>query len=312
MTTSAFCSVALAAALAFAPARAARAQTQTPPPAQAAPVSAEADQLLAAMDWSRAADAYQQVVQQEPANGRAWFRLGVARAHTGDDKRAVEAFERAGKLGLDQSPKVAWEAALAYARLKKEEQTIDWLSRVVDGGLRPAVLARTSAFDFMRDDPSFQALTARATANDTRTCGTPAYGGLDFWIGEWVVYDADRVRVGTDAVEKSADGCSLSETWSGTLGDTGHSLNFFDARANRWNQVWIGDTGGIVRQSGPVVDGSVQFTGQSRRPDGTLVTNRLTLAPLEGGRLRQLAETSTDNGRTWVTQFDFTFVRVTK
>ncbi len=300
--------VALAAVLALAPARAVRAQT---PPPQAPSASAKADQLLAAMDWSRAADAYEQVVQQEPTNGRAWFRLGVARAHAGDDKRAVAAFEQAGKLGLDQSPKLAWEAALAYARLKKPEQVIDWLSRVVDGGLRPDVLTHTAAFDFMRDDPSFQALAGRATTND-RGCDAPSYGTLDFWIGEWAVYDADRVRVGTDKIEKAADGCSLSETWTGTLGDTGHSLNFFDLRANRWTQVWIGDTGGIVEQSGPQVEGKVQFTGQSRRTDGTLMTNRLTLAPLGDGRVRQLAQTSTDGGRTWVTQFDFTFVRLPK
>ncbi len=312
MRTSVLGFVGLVAALALAPAAAARAQAPATPPAQTSVASVKADQLLAAMDWARASAAYQQVVQLEPRNGRAWFRFGIALAHVGNDKRAVEAFEQAGKLGLDESPKVAWEAALAYARLKNEEQTIDWLSRVVDGGLRSEVLSRTTAFDFMRSDPSFQALAARATANDARACGAPAYGGLDFWLGEWAVYDADRVRVGTDTVQKSADGCSIAETWNGTLGDTGRSLNFFDVRANRWNQVWIGDTGGIVQQSGQEIEGKVQFTGQSRRPDGALVINRLTLSPLEDGRLRQLAETSTDNGHSWVTQFDFTFVRVTK
>lgn len=310
MRTGVFSFVALAATLA--PVAAARPQAPAAPPAQTSVASVKADQLLAAMDWASAAEAYQQVVQLEPRNGRAWFRYGIALARSGNDKRAVEAFEQAGKLGLDQSPKVAWEAALAYARLKNEEQAIDWLSHVVDNGLRSEVLSRTAAFDFMRSDPSFQALAARATANDTRACGAPAYGGLDFWIGEWAVYDADRVRVGTDTVQKSADGCSIAETWNGTLGDSGRSLNFFDVRANRWNQVWIGDTGGIVQQSGQEIEGKIQFTGQSRRPDGTVVTNRLTLAPLEDGRLRQLAETSTDNGRTWVTQFDFTFVRVTR
>jgi hypothetical protein len=281
--------------------------------AQRAPTSAEvkAQALLAARDWSRAADAFAQIVGRDPKNAQAWFRLGIARARLGDDESATAAFEKAGELGLADSPKVAWEAALAYSRLKQEEPAIDWLSRMVDQGLRSSVLKNSSEFDFMRDDPSFQALEARATGND-HGCVGEAYGALDFWVGEWVVYDRDQVRAGTDQVEKTPDGCAIVETWTGTLGDTGRSLNFLNAGTGRWTQVWIGDTGGVVQQSGGVVDGQFRFSNETQRPDGTKVTNRLTIATLEDGRVHQLAETSTDGGRTWTTQFEFTFVRASK
>jgi len=275
------------------------------------PAEAKAQELLAAMDWSRAADAFGQIVGRDPKNAQAWFRLGIARARLGDDASAVEAFEKAGELGLAESPKVAWEAALAYSRLKQEESAIDWLSRVVDKGLRSSVLKSSSEFDFMRDDPSFQALEARATDND-HGCVGEAYGALDFWIGEWVVYDRDQVRAGTDRVEKTADGCAVVENWAGTLGDTGRSLNFLNAASGRWTQVWIGDTGGVVQQTGSVADGQFQFSNETQGADGTRVLNRLTIAPLEDGRVRQLAETSNDGGRTWATQFEFTFVRAPK
>jgi len=285
---------------------AAGAAAQTPPVSP----NAEAERLLAAMDWTRAAAAYEQVVQREPANAQAWLRLGIARARADDHRRAVEAFEKAGELGLADSPSLAWEAAQSYAKLKREDKAIEWLATVVDGGLRSQILTTTPEFAFLNEEPSFQALLLRATGND-RSCTAPGYGALDFWIGDWVVYDPDRVRAGTDRISKTPDGCALVETWSGTLGDSGRSLNFYDARSERWSQVWIGDTGGIVVQQGTVTEGRVRLQGETVRADDTKVLNRLTLAPLEGGRVRQLAEISTDGGRTWLTQFDFTYVRIT-
>jgi hypothetical protein len=261
------------------------------------------------MDWTRAAAAYQRVIQREPTNAQAWFRLGIARANAGDDREAAAAFEQAGRLGMADSPKLAWEAAQVYARLKRVDDTIEWLATVVDGGLRSAVLAGTPAFGFLTDDPSFQALLLRATGND-RSCTAAEYSALDFWLGDWAVYDEDRVRAGTDTIERILDGCAIAETWHGALGDTGRSLNFFDARSGRWNQIWIGDTGGVVVQQGSAADGQIRFQGETVRADGTKVLNRLTIAALEGGRVRQLAEVSTDGGRTWIPQFDFSYVRI--
>ena len=271
--------------------------------------NAEAERLLAAMDWPRAASAYEQVVKREPTNAQAWLRLGIARAHAGDDRQAAAAFEQAGQLGLADSPKLAWEAARVYARLKNDTKAIEWLATVVDGGLRSQVLTATPAFAFLADDPAFQALTLRATGNDGG-CAAPEHAALDFWLGQWQVYDADRVQAGTDTIERTPDGCAVVETWQGALGDGGRSLNFYDARTQRWNQVWVGDTGGVVFQQGSAADGQLRFQGETVRADGTKVQNRLTLAPLDGGRVRQLAEISTDGGRTWLTQFDFTYVRV--
>jgi len=278
-------------------------------PQAAAGPNDEAERLLAEMDWARAAAAYAQVVRREPTNAQAWLRLGIARANAGDDREAVAAFEQAGQLGLADSPKLAWEAARVYARLGNDEKTIEWLATVVDGGLRSRVLTDTAAFAFLKDDPAFQALTLRATGND-RSCTPPEYAALDFWIGRWLVYDEDRVQAGTDTIERTPDGCAIVETWQGTLGDGGRSLNFYDARTQRWNQVWVGDTGGVVLQQGVATNGQVRFQGETVRADGTKVLNRLTIAPAEGGRVRQLAEISTDGGGTWEPQFDFTYVRI--
>jgi hypothetical protein len=291
----------------------ARSQTLTQKPAAPArdPALDEADRWLQNMDWSRAVETYERVVRRDPGNAQAWFRLGVASAQAQDDRRAAEAFEKAGSLGLADSPKMAWEAALAYARLRRGDKTIEWLSTVVDGGLRSQVLTSAPEFEFIRTDPSFQALLARSTGNDA-ACSGAVYRGLDFWVGEWAIYDQDRVRVATNRVARTPDGCAYVETWTGVLGDGGRSLNYYEARANRWKQVWIGDTGGLAEQSGTLAEGELRLQGETVGPDGARVLNRQVLSATASGRLRQRAEASRDGGKTWLPQFEFTYVRIPK
>jgi hypothetical protein len=282
------------------------------PVAQAAPprdaAREEADRAFDAMDWRRAADAYQQVVRRDAKQADAWFHLGVALAELGEYGRAAEALDRAGELGLSDSPTLAWQAAVVNAKLRRAARTVEWLATVVDGGLRSGVLTSAPDFEFLRSDPAFQALVARAVGND-RSCAAPVYRALDFWVGDWAIYNEDRVRVGTSRVAKTPDGCAVVETWSGTLGDGGRSLTFYNERTGRWRQVWVGDAGGVVEQEGTVEGGALRLQGETTRPDGTRVLARLTLAPGPSGRLRQRAEVSRDGGRTWTVQFDFTGVR---
>jgi hypothetical protein len=42
------------------------------------PTMREADVLFAAQAWEKAAKAYASIVESDPENGRAWFRLGTA------------------------------------------------------------------------------------------------------------------------------------------------------------------------------------------------------------------------------------------
>jgi len=73
--------------------------------------------------------------------------------------------------------------------------------------------------------------------------------------GVWFATIADYsegYRVGK--VIKLSNKGYVFKTWEGTLGDGGRSVNFYDARTQRWNQVWVGDTGGVVMQQGVAVD----------------------------------------------------------
>ena len=141
-------------------------------------------------------------------------------------------------------------------------------------------------------------------------CAQPEHRAFDFWIGEWDVYNPQGQRAGVNRIERILNGCALLENWIGSRGSTGKSINFFNAAARRWEQVWVADAGGVHKYVGEFKDGAMRFDhGEHIEPDGARVRSRMTFTPLEDGRVRQLIEQSGDGGTTWTVWFDGTYVR---
>ena len=60
---------------------------------------------------------------------------------------------------------------------------------------------------------------------------------------------------------------------------------------------------------GAFKDGAMRLVGEKPGPNGGKINNKLTFFPLEGGRVRQLWESSQDGGKTWTTVFDGLYIR---
>lgn len=137
----------------------------------------------------------------------------------------------------------------------------------------------------------------------------PGFAELDFWVGDWTVHVGEQ-QVGTDRVEKILGGCAVAEHWTSATGGLGESLFYYQPVSGEWRQVWVttGATqpGGVKekRLTERLVDGSLRFMGEIPVAGGGSYLDRTTLMPLAGGRVRQLIEISTDDGRTWQATFD--------
>ena len=139
------------------------------------------------------------------------------------------------------------------------------------------------------------------------------YTELDFWIGEWDVYSGEQL-VGTNRIEKILSGCAVLEHWRGTEGGEGKSL-FFVTDHGTWKQVWVTEwasrPGGVKEKTRQPLDaaGQVRFQGRITLPDGRSYLDRTTLTRLPSGEVRQLIETSTDEGENWTSAFDAIYRR---
>lgn len=132
---------------------------------------------------------------------------------------------------------------------------------------------------------------------------------FDFWVGEWDAYDPRGRKGGTSVIERVANGCGILENWTGALGGSGKSINFYDPQAGKWFQYWIGADGNPQRFSGTYKDGALRFEGEPYTRDGKRFVTRLTFFDIDANTVRQLSEQSDDDGKTWSTVYDFRYVR---
>jgi hypothetical protein len=142
-------------------------------------------------------------------------------------------------------------------------------------------------------------------------CTRPEHRQFDFWIGEWDVTLPNGSRAGTNRIRAINGGCALQEEWTGARGSTGTSLNAFDASTSRWHQTWVGSDGLVLLLDGGVRNGAMELSGITTGPNDTRTLHRVRWTPLGGAQatVRQLWESSTDDGKTWTVAFDGTYRR---
>jgi hypothetical protein len=137
--------------------------------------------------------------------------------------------------------------------------------------------------------------------------GAP-YTDFDFWIGDWDVF-AQGGLAGTNRIEKTEHGCLLVEHWTGAGGGTGTSVNFYDPGRERWRQVWVSSSSGVIEIEGGLRDGAMVLEGTLVSAAGQSQPFRGAWTPNADGSVRQHFEVSSDGGRTWTTWFDGRYVR---
>ena len=145
-------------------------------------------------------------------------------------------------------------------------------------------------------------------------CSQAMQRQFDFWIGEWTVSDPGGKPVGRSRIEATLDRCVIHEHWSGAGGSHGQSFNIFNAATRHWEQFWVDNGGNRLYLKGGRVDGAMVLRGTQDVPNaktGMVQHERITWTPNADGSVRQLWETSTDDGKTWTVSFDGLYRKAT-
>lgn len=179
--------------------------------------------------------------------------------------------------------------------------------RVADGKI-------TSHADFF-DYGEYERLTrARDLIRDTNAvsgaCAGRAAHHLGFWTGEWVATIANGTEVGRNRIERAAGGCAILEHWDGILASDmkrhfARGVHWIDGEI--WRHAWIDDNAGTLEFKGRA-DGDGLIYAPVKEPDPSKRT-RMTIRPLDGGRVEQFGEESTDRGKTWSETFRIFYAR---
>jgi hypothetical protein len=141
-------------------------------------------------------------------------------------------------------------------------------------------------------------------AQQPAACSAPQHRQFDFWIGEWDVTDTRGQRVGTNRIERIVGGCALAESWEGTSGSRGRSLNAWDPGDSKWHQTWVDNEGTVLEIAGGIINGEMVMEGERRLADGTQTLERIAWTPNKDGTVRQFWQSSRDRGMRWAVVFD--------
>jgi hypothetical protein len=144
-------------------------------------------------------------------------------------------------------------------------------------------------------------------------CAAPEYRQFDFWVGDWNVLDAQGQPAGTNTITREMEGCVLQEHWvaAGTPPQVGSSFNTWSPTLRKWHQTWVDSTGGFLLLQGGLESEAMVLAGEMPGRDGTRVQHRIAWTRPYPGKddVRQLWESSRDDGKTWTVVFDGRYVR---
>ncbi len=279
------------------------------------PVTSKADSLLATGNFSIALPVYDMLLK-EPANRNnpaAWNNLAICCINLKNYPKALAALDEVYKLNR-RFPGYFINRAKACSGSGDVATSVQMLDSA-------AILGRFGNYKLLQNDPAFENLRKSAQYKDiyeriysaAYPClSLPEARQFDFWIGDWDVFQTANLntKTGFNRITREVGGCIILEKWESQGAHNGMSINYFDPTDRTWKQKWVGSSQDVTEFSdGKFQDNAMQFKWNVPNGDGSYSPGRLTFTRLAPDRVRQHSERSTDGGNSWITIYDFTYIR---
>jgi tetratricopeptide (TPR) repeat protein len=284
------------------------------PPTPLATLAVQADTAYQARDWTRAVPLYERLAHEQPEGYLYWMRLGTCLHGIGENAQALKAYETAKSHGAPPSD-FHYGIAITLASMGKHDEAFAALTEAVRAGHgRPDLMRSDPDLVRLRSDARFPSLIAQAERNQAPCDYRSESRQFDFWLGDWNVVSTHELSpAGRSHIERTVGNCVIWENWTshGESGYAGKSYNIYNVDLKRWEQFWVDNRGDMTHFHGGLVDGVMDLsTDAVPQADGKALTRRLRFYNLGANRVRQLGEASTDGGKTWTDEYDFTYQRV--
>lgn len=264
----------------------------------------QANDAYAKQDFSRAATLFQQAAAADAKSGAAWEGVGMASLKSAKYDDAEKAFQHA--IDLQWRPYLnRLNIARVAAKQGDSAKAIQILNDLVASGRASQLLPylQVPEFNSIRQTPEFAKVT-----EGMKPCRAPEYRQFDFWAGEWEVQNPRGQTIGSSNVTVEQDGCLLVEHWKSGLGfETGTSFNYYSNSDHKWHQLYVANNNGTAHPEMRGVLENGHMVLNTDVVDG--VQSRWTWYELAPGKVRQMAEQSTDAGKNWQTTWDSVYVK---
>jgi tetratricopeptide (TPR) repeat protein len=274
-----------------------------------------ADSLFFALDYKNAKPLYEKLISDTSHDALHLNRLGFSLYSIGNYTAAENYYKRALASGATAGLKASILSRLARTAAAggQDRTAMDEIDSAISlGYINYHELDSVIDFNRLRSNARFKQLRDKIFNSLYPCANDPHSREFDFWIGEWQVYATGTNNyVGHSLIQKISVGCALLENWQSPLSE-GKSLNFVDDSTNKWRQVWVGSYANGKQDfvNGEYRDSAMRFTFETKDAGGRRQIGRFIFYNQGPDQVRQFNEISSDEGKTWVTSYDFTYKRV--
>lgn len=297
---------------------------QSPLP-KSPPEFSVADSFFLKGDWGSALTEFHKALIKNPnPPAPTLYKIGVTQQMLNKFDDALTTYDRVltilGSNPFAQKNNIFINKALIFAQQGNKEAALVQLRIASDSGYTNTglQLANFSDFATIKETEEFKNILNSVRLNAMPCYKNPRNSEFDFWLGKWEVYSTRlKHRAGTSTVQKIAGGCALLENWhpwGGYPEAGGKSFNFINTKTNKWEQVWIGglNSASITHYvNGEYKNGKMMFEIKGiSSTDNQPYIGRFSFFNEGPNQVRQLYETTVDNGKNWVTGYDLTYKRI--
>ena len=275
----------------------------------------KADSFFAARNWTMAKRMYESVLKDTTQNSLAWNRLGFTDYSLGMLDEALKCYQTSLSQRIPRALKAIVYLRIAKVHALKNDNPkafINLDSAVSAGYTNYRELDTIMDFKNLREEKHFKEIRQQVYVSANPCMADPHAREFDFWIGEWDVYQAGtKTYAGHSLVQMIAGGCGILENWD-SPNSTGKSINFIDPVTNKWKQSWAGSYANGIQEfvNGEYKDGAMRFTFETTDAKNNKITGRFIFFNEGPNQVRQFNEISTDGGKTWTTDYNYTYIRI--
>ena len=275
----------------------------------------KADSLFIAQNWASAKKIYETALQDTSHSALSWNRLGFSNYNLKVYDEALRAYEKAALLNppAGLKPVLYSRIAKVYAIKNRMQESYTALDSAVSNGYSfYKELDTLPDFKSMRKEERFKKARDQVYANANPCMADARHREFDFWVGEWDVFTTgSKQPTGAHSIiQLISGGCAILENWESPASN-GKSINFVDPVSNKWKQSWAGNYANGTQEfvNGEYKDGAMRFDFTTTGSGGEKIMGHLIFYNQGPNQVRQFNETSADDGKTWTTNYDFTYIR---
>lgn len=268
-----------------------------------------ADDQFAAQNWAEASKSYKKHLKKNKNDSSAWYNLGVSQMQLKNYRASIESLKKASENNFAFNF-VQFTLSKIYALAGQPEEMYTNLEKAAASGF--VVYKRLTSdpeFSRFQSDQRFIKILDQIKLNAYPCLSAENYRHFDFWLGEWDVY-VNEAWVGLNKITMAEGGCAIHENYTTAGNYAGQSINFYDPIDKKWHQHWVGSGGDVYNYLETNRErGMLEFESKFMTAQGQITQSRLTFTLNDDGTVRQLFESSTDEGKTWTSSFDGLYKR---